>query len=156
MTLLVAVALFVFAWTEQTTRVTASPDLGLDQPTAWACEEVGVGVEWCHRQFVQLFDAPQSLSLLRVDLKQPGVHVRFAEAAHFSDPTPALRLERTSDIAARTSAVAAVNGDFFDGFAHQGPLIVDGHVRSFAPKGHPQATASFGFDANDEPRFWPK
>jgi hypothetical protein len=29
-------------------------------------------------------------------------------------------------------------------------------VRSFAPKGHPQATASFGFDANDEPRFWPK
>ena len=61
MTLLVAVALFVFAWTEQTTRVTASPDLGLDQPTAWACEEVGVGVEWCRRQFPQLFGARQSL-----------------------------------------------------------------------------------------------
>jgi hypothetical protein len=134
----------------------APPAIGLDDPGAWACEEVGVGVEWCHRQFARLFDAPQSLSILRVDLKQPHVHIRFAEAAHFSDPTPALRLERTSDIAARTKAVAAVNGDFFDGFAHQGPLIVDGQVRSFAPTGHPHATASFGFDASDGPRFWSK
>jgi len=157
MTLLVALALVVFAWTQQTTGAgIATPDLGLDQAAAWACEDVGVGVEWCHRQFARLFDAPQSLSLLRVDLKQPGVHIRFAEAAHFSDPTPALRLERTSDIAAPTKAVAAANGDFFDGFAHQGPLIVDGQVRSFAPKGHPHATASFGFDASDQPRFWPK
>jgi len=132
------------------------PAIGLDEPGAWACEEVGVGVEWCHRRFAHLFEAPQSLSLLRVDLTQPGVRVRFAEAAHFSDATPALRLERTSDIAARTPAVAAVNGDFFDGFAHQGPLIIDGHVHSFAPTGHPQATASFGFDRHDAPRFWPK
>jgi hypothetical protein len=138
------------------TPAPAPPAIGLDEPGAWACEEVGVGVEWCRRRFAHLFDAPQSLSVLRVDLGQPGVHVRFAEAAHFADPTPALRLERTSDIAARTPAVAAVNGDFFDGFAHQGPLIIDGHVRSFAPTGHPQATASFGFDRRDEPRFWPK
>src|SRR5205814_8412393 len=109
----------------------------------------------CHRQFGRLFDAPQSLAVLRVDLKRPHVRIRFAEAAHFSDPTPALRLERTSDIAARTAAIAAVNGDFFDSFVHQGPLIIDGHVRSFAPTGHPQAPASFGFDAHDEPRFWP-
>jgi hypothetical protein len=157
MTLLVALTLFAFAWTEQAPGVApATPALGFDQPGAWACEDVGAGVEWCHRRFARLFDAPQSLSILRVDLTQPGVHVRFAEAAHFSDPAPGLRLERTSDIAARTKAVAAVNGDFFDGFAHQGPLIVDGQVRSFAPKGHPQATASFGFDAGDEPRFWPK
>lgn len=133
------------------------PAIGIDgASSAWDCEEVGAGVNWCRQTFSSLFGAPEMLSVLQVDTGRPGVKVRFAEAAHFSDPAPRLRLERTSDIAARTRAVAAVNGDFFDSFAHQGPLVIDGVVRSFAPKGHPQAKATFGLDDNDRPRFWAK
>jgi hypothetical protein len=135
----------------------AVPAIGLEDPaSAWACVEVGAGVNWCSQRFAALFGAPESLSVMRVDAGRPGVRIRFAEAAHFSDPTPRLRLERTSDIAARTRAVAAVNGDFFDGFTHQGPLVIDGLVRSFAPKGHAQAKATFGIDDNEQPRFWSK
>lgn len=97
-------------------------------PEAWREEEVGDGVTWKFRRFDDLFGARQSVSVLEVDLARPGNRIAFAAAER--------GLEKTSAIAARTRAVAAVNGGYFrkDG-APDGILKIDGKLVGGATEG---------------------
>jgi hypothetical protein len=72
----------------------------------WRVEEVGDGVTWRYVHFQKLFGSPQSVSVLDVDLASGRPRIRFARAEKGR--------ERTSAMAARTKAVAAVNGGFFN------------------------------------------
>ena len=78
---------------------------GVLAPGAWTHETVAEGIV-LHRASFEgtLFDANQYLCVLEV---APGVRFDIVPAA---DGT----LEKTSELAARTGAVAAVNGSFFN------------------------------------------
>ena len=92
----------------------------------WRAEEVGEGVVWKTRRWESLYGAPQSAGVLDCDPATSRVRFAASEKA----------LEKTSAIAARTRAVAAVNGGYFakDG-APLGILRIDGVLISPATDG---------------------
>jgi hypothetical protein len=107
--------------------VTPAPVLSLDDPR-WQREPVARGAELLQGAFADLFGSPQFVSVLRVDLQEPGVHVRF----HGVIPR---QERRTSlpELVDDTGAVAAVNGGFGHNrrWANSGILKVDGEIYPF-------------------------
>lgn len=72
----------------------------------WNTDRVAEGVVWRQAHLTDLYGLPQSLNVLKVDLDAEKVSVDVA----FSDTGRV----RTSVLAGRTGAIAAVNGSFFD------------------------------------------
>jgi hypothetical protein len=105
----------------------------------WREEEVGDGVTWRFRRFDDLFGARQSVGILEADLARAENRIAFVAAER--------GLEKTSAIAGRTRAVAAVNGGYFrkDG-APDGILKIDGQVLGRAIEGR----GAVGIDARGE------
>ena len=86
---------------------------------SWSRERLAPGVELLRRHFEDLFNAPQFICILTIDLKEPGVKVRFATADQLGEERLAI-----SDLAARSDALAAING----GFGHGGPGILNSGI----------------------------
>ncbi len=85
----------------------------------WRQREVAVGVSWRQARLPRLFDAPQQVTVLRIDRHEPSLRLRVA--------APESGLAPTSTLATAAGSVAAVNGGFFakDGTA-EGLLRIDG------------------------------
>ena len=72
----------------------------------WRTEEVGVGVLWMRCHFESLFGSKQHVNVLVVDTR--------------AEPRPRLRIgaakgrQRTSQLGTKSSAIAALNGGYFD------------------------------------------
>lgn len=95
----------------------------------WRSEEVGDGVVWKYRHRDK-----QSVSVLEVDLKKAKLRVVDATGK-----------ERTSALAGKTRAVAAVNGGYFNGKGDPvGLLKIDGKIL-----GEPNERPAIGVDAKD-------
>ena len=92
--LVAAVAFLISAAPQQQDSVAAAK---------WRVEQVADGVVWKYHHFAALYRSKQSVNVLDVDLK--SARVRFARANG---------KERTSVLAAKTRAVAAVNGGYFN------------------------------------------
>jgi exopolysaccharide biosynthesis protein len=71
---------------------------------AWVSEKVSPGVQWKYHHFEDLFNARQSVTVLRVDLKSVSARVEHLDSGFFL----------TSTRAYEADAVAAVNGSFFN------------------------------------------
>lgn len=100
----------------------------------WRSEEVGEGVVWKTRRFDDLYGAPQSVGVLDCDLATARLAFVPAEKG----------LERTSVIAARSRAVAAVNGGYYSKEGRPlGILKIDGLLLSPAAEGR----GALGVDA---------
>jgi hypothetical protein len=111
----------------------------------WRAEEVGDGVVWKSKRFEDLFGAPQSVNLLEVDLGRGQARIRFAAAQG---------KETTSALAARTRAIAAVNGGYFDvkTGAPLGLLKIEGALLSSTLA---EREATIGVLGNEEVRIRP-
>lgn len=95
----------------------------------WRAEEVGDGVVWKYRHRDK-----QSVSVLEVDLRKAKLRVVDATGK-----------ERTSALAAKTRAVAAVNGGYFNGKGDPvGLLKIDGKIL-----GDANERPAIGVDAKD-------
>ncbi len=92
-------------------------------PAGWSCREVGDDVWLRQRTFAALYAGPQSLTLL--DLRPRQDLVRLDVADHEG-------LRRTSLVAERAQALAAINGGFYDTKtgAPVGLLRIDGALRN--------------------------
>ncbi len=106
-------------------------DYGLGS-SSWDREELAPGVELFQAHFEELFGVPQFVSVLRVNLDQEGVLVRFEAAGRFG-----WRAAPIPEFAEPSGAIAATNG----GFGHGGPAStnsgifkVDGEVQPFLKK----------------------
>jgi len=129
----------------------ADTELSLDE-AEWERREVASGVVLFQRHFDDLFGAPQFVSLVHVDLDQPGVRVRFA-ASHPEKPRKAPVPEFVAD----TGAVAATNGGYSGGgrggpeSTNSGIFKIDGEVRPFqrreSDEFHFVGGAALGIDA---------
>ena len=88
--------------------------------TQWSEEEVGIGVLLRQRQYENLFDSRQSVSVLEIDLDRDGVRLRFVDAGG---------MQLTSVLGESTASIAAVNGGYFtaEGSA-VGLLKIDGNL----------------------------
>ena len=73
---------------------------------AWSIDVVAPGVELRTHHFEQVLGLPQYVSVLDIDLNEPGIRVDVAGA-------DSGRM-KTSDIASRVGAVAAINAGFFE------------------------------------------
>ncbi len=82
------------------------------------------GIEHLHWHIVEKPDqpGPWNINALRVDLAQPGVAVRVVPATG--------GLEKTSGIARRVGAIAAVNGGYFNAEGPLGLVVVKGSILS--------------------------
>lgn len=118
-------------------RAGAQPERGRGEEqlpaAAWAAEEVGLGIEWRAARVEHLFGRPQSFNVLLVAPRGTRVDVARARG-----------LERTSTMARRAGALAAVNGGYFkkDG-SPDGLLKLDGELVSSRGRG---CHAGFGVD----------
>ena len=92
----------------------------------WREEEVGEGVVWRFRHYDELYGAKQSVGVLECD--PATAKLAFVEAEQ--------GMEKTSAIAGRTKAVAAVNGGYFTKEGRPlGILKIGGKTRSAATAG---------------------
>lgn len=149
----VAAAALAALVTAQSTA-TASPEDALAS-AAWETEQVGVEVSLKRAWVASLYGAPQNLCVLQASA--PSKSLRLGVAC-LEGPG----CERTSKMASRRGALAAVNGGFFHVKTEVpvGLLIVDGELR------HEQTdkvTAAIGIDRRGEvhiedraPGGWPK
>lgn len=104
-------------------RVAVRPEAPAVAASVWTERVVADGVVWRYRHADDATGATQSVSLLDCDLARPGVTVRFAAAEHGR--------EKTSEIAARSRSVAAVNGGYFGGRGEPvGLLKIGGRILS--------------------------
>jgi hypothetical protein len=100
--------------------------------TAWERRELAAGVELMEQTFENLFGAPQIVKILRVNLDEPTVKIRFAP----SHPAQA-RKAPVPDFVPATGAIAAVNGGYSGGgrggreSTNSGIFKIDGEVRPF-------------------------
>jgi len=132
----------------------AAPDEVL-AAAPWQTEQVGVGVTLKRAQLAALYGAPQHLCVIHA---APPSKSRRLEIACLDGPG----CERTSSMAARRGALAAVNGGFFHVKTQVpvGLLIVDGELRYEQTD---KVTAAIGIDRRGEvhledraPGGWPK
>jgi hypothetical protein len=109
---------------------------------AWYERAVAAGVRLRTRTHASLFGARQTVSVLEVDLQEPGLSIR---------PIAASGCARTSALARGAGAVAAVNGGFFDtaGCASVSLLKVDGRLLATNSK----TRTAFGIDGAGVPRL---
>jgi exopolysaccharide biosynthesis protein len=84
----------------------ANPITATVAEAAWRIETVAIGVTWRSYHFEHLLGLPQYISVLDIDLATPGVRVDITQA-------DSGRM-KTSDIARRSGAIAAVNAGFFE------------------------------------------
>ena len=99
------------------------PPAQLSWPDGWKRQEVGVGLEWWQRH-CQLFGAPQNLNVLLIDPEQVRCDVVRPDRGR----------QRTSGLARKHDAIAAVNGGYFKrNGAPVGLLQIDGKVHGPAP-----------------------
>lgn len=86
--------------------------------------EIAPGVEHLHWHIVKsdLQPGPWNINLLSIDLRQPGVEVRVAEAEG--------GLETVRSMCQRTQALAGVNGGFFNAAGPLGLVVTNGEIRS--------------------------
>lgn len=92
--------------------------------------ELASGVTY--QQEISVGSTPLVVNILKVNLKEPGVKVRYGQAHNgFDYAAPASGREPLHIIAKREGAVAAINGDFFDFTANSlGLAIQDGELLS--------------------------
>jgi hypothetical protein len=129
----------------------------LDDP-AWKRQDLAKGVELLEAEFADLFGAPQLIKILRVDLDEPAVEVRFA-ASH---PTAA-RKAPVPDFVGATGAIAAINGGYSGGgrggpqSTNSGIFKINGEVRPFQRQEtedfHFVGGAALGIDAEGNWHF---
>lgn len=129
----------------------------LDDPV-WERRDLAKGVELLHGSFDELFDAPQVIHILRVDLDEPSVKVRFAA----SNPEAA-RKAPVPDFVGRAGAIAATNGGYSGGgrggrhSTNSGIFKIDGEVRPFqrgeTDEFHFVGGAALGIDTEGEWHF---
>lgn len=74
--------------------------------TGWDTKEITPGVTLSHKYFTSLFDAPQNINILKIDLHDTTVHIKIA----YNDSL----LQPVSEFAEAANAIAAVNGNFFN------------------------------------------
>lgn len=130
------VALFLFALPAVAQR-SAQPAVDpafLADPSAWTAREVGDGVVLKQRWFASLFAGPQSVTVL--ELQSGRDSLRFDVEAEG-------KLMRTSAMAVKNEALAAINGGFFGADASpRGLLRLDGALVAPANDGQ----GSIGID----------
>jgi Phosphodiester glycosidase len=107
---------------------------------------VAAGVTWRTRTFTALFGRKQSINVLDVDLRQPGVSVRPL-------PHPGTTGVVTSRLGRDAGAAAAVNGGYFTStYDPAGLLTVSGQTLATNPTTRPPRSA-VGFDAQGQVMF---
>lgn len=85
-----------------------------------------------YQQEISTGSKPLVINILKVNLKESGVKVRYGQARNgFDYAAPAAGREQLNNIAKREGAIAAINGDFFDFTANSlGLGIQDGELLS--------------------------
>ncbi len=108
----------------------------------YAARPVAPGVTWRTRRFDRLFGSTQTVNVVDVDLRNPGVTVRpVARPAGAGGRV-------TSRLARDAGAAAAVNGGYFDGSANPtGLLKIEGRLLASNPTSRPPRSA-VGFGPN--------
>jgi exopolysaccharide biosynthesis protein len=72
----------------------------------WTTKQLAPGVKLSHRYFSSLFNAPQNINIIRLDLRDTTFKISIA----YNDSL----LEMVSDFGKAHNAIAAVNGNFFN------------------------------------------
>jgi uncharacterized protein YigE (DUF2233 family) len=105
------------------------------EPAQWSRRDVGAGMQLLQRRFDALFVGAQSLTVLRIEPDAPSLR--------FDVEAPG-KLTRTSAMAKKHGAIAAINGGFFEPDASpRGLLKLDGKLANAATEGQ----GSVGVDA---------
>jgi hypothetical protein len=133
---------------------TAAP---LEGP-AWERRQLASGVELLEGTFDDLYEAPQVIKILRVNLDDPTVKVRFAP----SHPTAARKAPVPAFVEG-TGAIAAINGGYSGGgrggpeSTNSGIFKIDGKVRPFqrqeTEEFHFVGSAALGIDSEGNWHF---
>jgi hypothetical protein len=76
------------------------------QPGVWCDRSIAAGVLWRSRAYTSLYCGPQRVSVVDVDLAQPGISLKPVQQQGST-------YETVTAMGARTAAVAGINGGFF-------------------------------------------
>lgn len=91
----------------------------------WAKKEIRPNVHLYYRHFSSLFNAPEYVNVLDINLKDTSLKIKIA----FSDSV----LIKTSDFGKTNKAIAAINGNFFN--THIGGSVcflkIDNHIINY-------------------------
>src|SRR5690606_14988992 len=102
----------------------------LDQllsPDSWPKTQIAPGVELGQKKFTNLFEAPQFISLLTVDLRHTNTQIRIAAAQQFGKDEMIV-----PELGEKSGAIAAINGGFFgSSTANYGILKINGELLPF-------------------------
>ena len=105
--------------------------------------ELKRGIIWYHKVYSNLLGGPQDVNILDIDNNDPHIYIKPVYKSSSS-------CERTSSMGSRTSAIAGINGGFFDssnGCVPVGLLKIDNKVISYAVSYRPPRSAlGIGFD----------
>lgn len=132
----------------------ASP---LDSPQ-WERRELAVGIDFLQGNFEDLFGAPQVVRILRLNLDEPGIAVRFA-----TSNSNTARKAPVPDFVEGTGAIAAINGGYSGGgrggpdSTNSGIFKIAGEVQPFqrqeTEEFHFVGGAALGIDADGNWHF---
>lgn len=93
----------------------------------WVRETLKPGIEHYQGYFEALFDAPQHINILTVDLKEPDAQIHLAAAKLFGEDRMTV-----SEIGNKTKSLAAINAGFaHGGKVNSGIIKIDGNVLPF-------------------------
>ncbi|HEY5371302.1 MAG TPA: phosphodiester glycosidase family protein [Hanamia sp.] len=91
----------------------------------WSKKEVRPNVHLYYQQFSSLFNSPEYINVLDVNLRDTSLHLKIA----FSDSL----LIKTSDFGKSNKAIAGINGNFFN--THKGGSVcflkIDNHIINY-------------------------
>ncbi|WP_167604955.1 phosphodiester glycosidase family protein [Maribellus sediminis] len=104
--LLFGLLLIVVSGTVYSQECQISADLGSFHRADWTKQKFNRQISWYQLKSRELFGEPQSINVLRIDLKKH----RYEVSMVYSDSTLIL----LSDMADEQNALAAINGTFFD------------------------------------------
>lgn len=110
--------------------------------------ELKKGITWYHKRYSNLLGGPQNVNIVDIDITDPHIYVKPVYKQSSS-------CERTSSMGNRTSAVAGINGGFFDpnnGCVPVGLLKIDNKVISYAVSYRPPRSA-LGITADEHILF---
>lgn len=99
--------------------------------------ELKKGIIWYHKRYSNLLGGPQNINIVDIDISDPHIYIKPVYKQSSS-------CERTSSMGKRTSAVAGINGGFFDannGCVPLGLLKIDNRVISYAVSYRPPRSA---------------
>ncbi len=95
------------------------------------------GIIWYHKTYSNLLGGPQNVNIVDIDFMDPHIYIKPVYKQSSS-------CERTSSMGMRTSAIAGINGGFFDGSngcIPTGLLKIDNKVISYAVSYRPARSA---------------